>query len=133
MESTTGFFSAGGIDWASAGWALLIACITAACLAIKSRYERIAAQGRWEALFANLTIGYFGLGMAAFGAVSALRAHLPVPGGIAWEGPVAVMGGVAAFVVGATTLAEHAVGLARRRSAALQPAPVTLQGGDTRA
>lgn len=133
MEPTTELFAGGGIDWASAAWALLIAGITAACLAIKSRYERIAAQGRWEALFANLTIGYFGLAMAAFGAVSALRAHLPVPGGVAWEGPVAVMGGLAAFVVGTTTLAEHAVGVARRRAATLQPARIGAQDGDTRA
>lgn len=105
-------------DWPSLAWATILAGLTFSCLAIKSRFAQVAAQGAVASALAHLVIGYFGLGMMAFGAMAAARAHFPVPGGAAWEGPVAVLGGIAAFVIGSTTLVEHVVQVraARRES-----------------
>ena len=96
-------------DWPSLAWTTILAGLTFSCLAIKSRFAQVAAQGAAARALAHVVIGYFGLGMMLFGASSAARAHFPVPGGAAWEGPVAVLGGMAAFVIGSTTLVEHLV------------------------
>ena len=66
---------------------------------------------------AHVVIGYFGMGMMAFGASAAARAHFPVPGGAAWEGPIAVVGGLAALVIGSATLVEHCVTVRATRQA----------------
>ncbi len=95
------------VDWSSLCWVVMLACITAAVMWVKSAYARIADMGPVPRVLAHVTIGYFGVGMTAFGVVSALRGSLPVPGGVAWEGAVAVIGGLAALVIGASTLAEH--------------------------
>lgn len=114
------------MDWASLGWAALLAAITVACLAIQRNYARIAEMGRAARIVAHMAIGYFGLGMLAFGAVSAATRSLPVPGGIAWEGGVAVIGGLAACVIGGTTLIEHAVRVAAQHRTEQVPVPAVM-------
>ena len=122
MDETTAQATA-FLDWQSICWALLLACITLACLWIQRRYPAIHRMGRGARILANLTIGYFGAGMLAFGAFSAATRCLPVPGGVAWEGGVALLGGLAACLIGGTTLVEHAVNVAAlHRGEALVPA-----------
>lgn len=112
-----------GLDWPSIGWVALLALLTWACLAVKSRYSVIAECGRGPALLANVVIGYFSIGMLTFGVTAAARAHFPVPGGTAWDGAVAVIGGIAAVTIGGCTLLEHAVTV-RARQRQLQPVPL---------
>lgn len=95
------------VDWPSLGWVALIGSLTFACLTVKSRFEHVSRMGRFPELLAHVVIGYFGLGMTAFGGWAAATATFPVPGGHAWEGPVAVAGGLAALTIGSCTLAEH--------------------------
>ena len=96
------------IDWASISWTLLLGGLTIAALAVEERFETIAMNGRIAALLGHVVIGYFSFGMLLFGAWSAGRATFPVPGGQAWEGPVAVIGGISAMTIGACTLLKHA-------------------------
>jgi hypothetical protein len=95
------------IDWPSVGWTALLAVITFTCLCVKARFRQVAQAGRVAAVLGHVVIGYFGVGMVIFGGMAAFEATFPVPGGVAWEGPVAVIGGVAALLIGATTLYEH--------------------------
>lgn len=119
----TGIVLAGGLDYQSIAWVALIGLLTYACLAVKSRYARIADAGRVPAALANVIIAYFSIAMFTFGATATARASFPVPGGMAWEGTVAVIGGAAAMVIGACTALEHALALrARRRELAAAPA-----------
>jgi hypothetical protein len=107
-------------DWPSLAWTTILAGLTFSCLAIKARFAQVAAQGAVATAIAHMVIGYFGLGMMLFGASSAARAHFPVPGGAAWEGPIAVIGGIAAFVIGSTTLVEHALQVRAARREAVE-------------
>jgi hypothetical protein len=95
------------LDWPSLAWTTILAGLTFSCLAIKARFAWIAQQGALARALAHVVIGYFGLGMMIFGASAAARGRFPVPGGAAWEGPIAIVGGLAALVIGSTTLAEH--------------------------
>lgn len=97
------------MDWTSLGWIALIAAITFATLTVKARYGQIHEMGKAAQRLAHLTIGYFGLGMAAFGSWSAVNAYFPVPGGAGWEGGLAIIGGLAALTIGGCTLGEHAM------------------------
>jgi hypothetical protein len=106
--------SLASLDWPSLAWVLILAGLTMACLRVKARFPEIAAAGRVPAVLAHVVIGYFGVAMSAFGLSATTSAYFPVPGGAAWEGPVAVVGGMAAFTIGACTLLEH---LVRVRSA----------------
>lgn len=113
-------------DWASPAWALLLAAITATCLVILRKFPRIAESGAAARVVAHVAIGYFGFGMLAFGVSSAVSRSLPVPGGVAWEGGVAVIGGIAACVIGGSTLVEHAVQVASMyRASRMARVPVT--------
>lgn len=114
------------LDWPSIAWTLILAGLTFSALAIKSRFASIAEQGAVARVLAHVLIGYFGLGMMTFGASAAARGTFPVPGGSAWEGTVAIVGGLAAFVIGSTTLVEHLVAMrASHREA--QSAPVATR------
>ena len=114
------------LDWPSIAWTLILAGLTFSALAIKSRFAAIAEQGAAARVLAHVLIGYFGLGMMTFGAAAAARGRFPVPGGAAWEGTVAIVGGLAAFVIGSTTLVEHLVAMkASHREA--QPATVSTR------
>jgi hypothetical protein len=120
------------VDWPSLGWTALLGVLTAACLTVRVRFRQIAAAGRAAEILAHVVVGYFGVGMALFGGAAALHARFPVPGGVAWEGPIAVIGGIAALVIGSTTLYEHLVEvLAVRRGAPAGPrlVPSTLARG----
>lgn len=97
------------LDWPSVAWAAILAGLTLACLSIKARYPTIAELGIAARVLAHVVIGYFSLGMLAFGASALVRSYFPVPGGAAWEGPVAILGGIAAMTIGGCTLAEHAL------------------------
>jgi hypothetical protein len=103
------------IDWPSILWALVLAGLTGTALSIKSRYPAIARAGAPARVLAHVVIGYFGLGMTSFGAWCAVQARFPVPGGAAWTGPVAIVGGLAAATIGTCTLVEHVVRVARLR------------------
>jgi len=106
------------VDWPSLGWTAMLGVLTAACLTVRARFRQIAATGRAAEVLAHVVVGYFALGLTLFGAMAAMRARFPVPGGTAWEGPVAVIGGIAALVLGATTIYEHLANvLAFRREA----------------
>lgn len=120
--------SSAGLDLASLGWGLLLATITGACLWIQRKYPRIAGMGAAARVVAHVTIGYFSFGMMAFGAAAAARQSLPVPGGLAWEGGVAVIGGLAACIIGGTTLIEHAMQVAAMHRDA-SPVPVRVTNG----
>ena len=122
LSSTPGFV----LDWPSLAWTAILAGLTFSCLAIKSRFSWISEQGAFARTLAHVVIGYFGMGMMAFGASAAARGHFPVPGGAAWEGPVAIVGGIAAFVIGTTTLVEHCVAV-RSTQQADQMARVTAR------
>lgn len=115
-------------DWASISWALVIAIITLACTWVQKNYARLAESGAAARVLMHVVIGYFGFGMLAFGAFAAATRTLPVPGGLAWEGGVAVIGGLAACVIGGTTLIEHAAHVAahRREANRLAEVPVTV-------
>jgi hypothetical protein len=128
MTSGTGSMTAvaTGIDWASITWVTILAGITFSCLAIKTHYARIAEQGAVERFMAHAVIGYFGIGMILYGASAAASEHFVVPGGAAWNGSIAVLGGISAFVIGSTTLLEHAVRVrSLARDTELQSARVT--------
>jgi hypothetical protein len=131
MEALTISSSTGAdFDVASLCWGLLLACITAACLWIQRRYPSIAGMGPSARVVAHVAIGYFGFGMMAFGAASAATRTLPVPGGTAWEGGVAVIGGLAACLIGGTTLIEHVVQVAAlRRDEEMVPVRATAGRG----
>lgn len=109
------------IDWPSLAWTAILAGLTFSCLAIKSRFAWIAEQGTFARVLAHVVIGYFGMGMMMFGASAAARGRFPVPGGAAWEGPIALVGGLAAFVIGTTTLVEHVLAV---RASQREPQPV---------
>ena len=112
------------LDWPSIAWTTLLAGLTFACLAVKARFPSIAEQGAVARVLAHVLIGYFGLGMMTFGAAAAARGRFPVPGGAAWEGSIAIVGGLAAFVIGSTTLVEHLVAMkATHREAQSAPVP----------
>lgn len=113
------------LDWSSIGWALLLTGLTLAALAIKARYPAIAEQGRAARALAHLLVGYFGTGMVLLGAHAALTSTFPVPGGAAWEGPVAIAGGLAAMTIGGSTLLEHVLCVARLRRETSTPEAVT--------
>ena len=97
------------MDWPSLAWIALIATLTFATLIVKARYGRIHEMGKAAQRLAHVTIGYFGLGMVAFGSWSAVNAYFPVPGGNGWEGGLAIVGGLAALTIGSCTLGEHAL------------------------
>jgi hypothetical protein len=107
------------LDWPSLGWVLVLAGLTAACLRVKARFPEIAAAGKLPAALAHVVVGYFSVGMMAFGVTAATNAYFPVPGGSAWEGSIAVVGGIAALTIGSCTLLEH---VARVRVAGRQAA-----------
>src|SRR5437870_5302661 len=88
------------LDWPSLAWAAILGGLTFACLRVKSRFPAISEQGALARVLAHLVIGYFSIGMTAFGAFAAFNAEFPVPGGAAWTGPVAVIGGFAAITIG---------------------------------
>ena len=120
LSSTPGLV----LDWPSLAWTTVLAGLTFACLAIKSRFAWIAEQGAAARVLAHVLIGYFSMGMMVFGASAAARGRFPVPGGAAWEGTVAIVGGLAAFVIGTTTLVEH---LATVRSMYREPAAIPVE------
>jgi hypothetical protein len=95
------------VDWPSLGWTALLAVLTFTCLTVRARFRQVAAAGRVAEVLGHVVVGYFSLGMSLFGGFAAAQAYFPVPGGVAWEGPVAVIGGLAALTIGATTLYEH--------------------------
>ena len=95
------------IDWPSVGWTALLAVLTFTCLTVKARFRQVTRAGRVATVLGHVAVGYFGVGMVVFGGMAAFEGTFPVPGGVAWEGPVAVIGGIAALVIGATTLYEH--------------------------
>lgn len=97
------------LDWASIAWAAVLAGLTLSALTVKSRFRNIAEHGAGARVLAHALIGYFSFGMMAFGASAAASARFPVPGGAAWEGPIAVAGGAAALIIGTVTLVEHVV------------------------
>ena len=107
-----------GLDVGSIAWVCLLGALTYSCLRVNARFEAVAEAGRGAELLAHVVMGYFSLGMLAFGAAAAVNARFPVPGGAAWEGPVAVLGGLAAFTIGCCSAIEH-VRLVRVRRAAL--------------
>ena len=113
------------VDWPSLTWIALLAALSLACLTVKARFERIAESGRLAEVLAHVAVGYFGVGLVLFGATSAFQAWFPVPGGAAWEGGVAVLGGLAAVTIGATTLFEHLANVVQIRHAAREPVAVT--------
>jgi len=115
---------AGNIDWPSLAWAMLLFGITLAVLAIKARYPAIARMGSFARITAHACIGYFGVGMVALGLSAIANGSLPVPGGVAWDGNVAIVGGFAALVAGSITLGEHvAQSWAIHRAPASEPEP----------
>ena len=105
------------LDWPSLAWVVLIGALTFATFTVKSRYQRLHEMGAIPRTLAHVSIGYFGLGMTAYGAWSAFHAYFPVPGGFAWEGGLAVLGGLSALTVGTCTLGEHVVQVATLRRA----------------
>lgn len=111
----TGTSSLVTVDWSSIAWALLLSGLTLAAIAIKARYPAIAEKGPVARALAHALIGYFGLGMTLLGLHAAAFASFPVPGGAAWEGTVAVTGGLAATTIGACTLLEHLLCVAKLR------------------
>ena len=95
------------LDWPSLGWAALLLGITFAVLAVKARYPVVAKLGLVPRVIAHACVGYYGVGMAALGMSAVASGHMPVPGGAAWDGPIAIIGGFAALVAGSITLGEH--------------------------
>jgi hypothetical protein len=112
------------LDWPSLGWVMLLLGLTMACLRVKARFASIAEHGKAAELLAHVIVVYFGLGMLTFGVTAALRATFPVPGGVAWQGPIAVIGGIAAMTIGGCTLAEHVVSIVRERRRVMATAAV---------
>ena len=96
-------------DWPSLAWTAILGGLTFSCLAIEKKFDRIAEMGAGARVVGHALIGYFGFGMSAFGVWCVTSARFPVPGGAAWNGPIAVVGGLAACVIGTTTLVQHCV------------------------
>lgn len=119
------------VDWSSLSWVVLIAALTLACLTVKKRFESIAESGRAAEVLAHVVVAYFSLGMALYGASAVVRGYFPVPGGAGWEGGVAVIGGMAAFLIGATTLYEHVASVVHAREQAQEPLRLVSSGDDS--
>lgn len=116
------------LDLSSIAWVCVLGALTFACLRVRAKFDVVAASGRVSEMLAHVVIAYFSLGMLAFGASAAVTARFPVPGGSAWEGPVAVIGGLAAFTIGCCSAVEHALLVrARRRAESPVVAPVAAQ------
>jgi len=120
----------GLVDWPSLGWTALLGILTFTCLTVHARFRHVAAAGRVAEALGHVVVGYFSLGMLLFGGMAAFQAYFPVPGGVAWEGPVAVIGGIAALVIGGTTATEHVITvIAMRHEAAARPATAKAMSG----